>query len=110
MNYYLKQLDSIVFENSVEIDESYLFKPKPSLAPHRGYANALWVFRIYQRDTKKFIIFPVTSRRQENLLHIIFKFIKPGTLIYSDSFTVYVNNRVRLENQNWNNITIFISL
>ena len=94
MKFYLQELDCLLFEDEVEIDESYLFKPKKSYAPHRNYANGQWIFGIFQRKSSRFIIFPITSREQNNLHNVIFKFIKTGTTIYSDSFSVYVNNRV----------------
>ena len=67
-------------------DESYLFKPKKSHPPHRKYANGQWVFGIFQRKSSKFIIFPITSREQNNLHHVIFKFIKTRATIYSELF------------------------
>lgn len=95
MQYYLNQLDSIQFEGEVEIDESHLFKPKPSKAPHRNNSlNAVWLFGICQRSTRMFIVFPVSNREETNLIKTIFKFIKIGATIFSDCFSSYVNNQV----------------
>ena len=95
MEYYISKLDSILLDGEVEIDESHLFKEKASYAPHRGYAlSAVWLFGICKRGTKDFIIFPVTNRTESNLLKVIFKYIKVGSTIYSDSFSCYVNNSV----------------
>jgi len=38
MDLYLEELDCIMLENEVEIDESHLFKTKPSFAAHRSLA------------------------------------------------------------------------
>jgi len=93
MSFYLRELDFQVFNNQVELDESYLFKPKASFAPHRAYSNAVWIFGLYQRNNKKFIIFPVTNRTEANLHNIIIRYIEKGSQIYSDCFSSYVNNR-----------------
>ena len=37
--------------------------------------------------------FPVTNRSEENLIKIILRFIRPRSIIYSDCFSSYVNNR-----------------
>lgn len=88
-------MNSKVFDGEVEIDESHLFKEKHSFAPHRNYAlGSVWIFGICKRKSSDFIFFPVTSREEENLLQVIFRFIKPRSIIYSDSFSCYVNNRV----------------
>jgi len=95
MEYYLQELDSVVFEGELELDESHLFKEKASFAPHRLYSNhAVWLFGICQRKSNKFIIFPISNRQEQNLKKIIFKFIKAGSTIYTDCFSSYVNNHV----------------
>jgi len=35
MEYYLQELNSVIFEGELELDESHLFKEKASFAPHR---------------------------------------------------------------------------
>ena len=93
MEFYLEELDCIFFDGEVEIDESHLFKPKYSFAPHRSYAlDTVWLFGICQRNTRNFVLFPVTNRNEMNLLKIIFKFIKKGAMIYSHFFSCYVTN------------------
>jgi len=52
------------------------------------------LFGLCQRKVKKFIIIPVTSHEETNLLRLIFKFVKIGSIIYSDCFSCYVNNNV----------------
>ena len=100
MQYYLNQLDSIQFEGEVEIDESHLFKPKASKAPHRNNSlNAVWLFGISQRSTRMFIVFPVSNREETNLIKAIFKFIKIGATIFSDCFQVMLIIRSSQGNQ-----------
>jgi len=95
LKHYIQELDSMLFEGELEFDESHLFKEKASFAVHRPYSqSSVWLFGICQRNSKKFIFFPVTSRQEQNLKKIIFRFIKPGSTIYSDCFSCYVNNHV----------------
>ena len=107
MEIHIQGLDCLLFNNEVEIDESHLFKTKPSFAAHRSLSlSAVWLFGICERNTKRFIIFPVSSRDETNLLKIIFKFIKIGTTFYSDCFSCYVNNhsfpkKSKLSNYNY---------
>jgi len=44
------------------------------------------------RNKSSFIILPVYCRTKETLIPIIEKYITKGSIIYSDSFSVYVNN------------------
>jgi len=99
MDFYIEELDCLLFENEVEIDESHLFKTKPSFAAHRTLSlSAVWLFGICERNTKRFLIFPVSSRDETNLLKIIFKFIKIGTkkskLSNYDYIHTYVNHKI----------------
>jgi transposase-like protein len=48
-----------------------------------------------KRGTSEFFVVPVTSRDEGTLHLLILKYIKLHTIIYSDSFSVYVNNRTR---------------
>lgn len=93
--HYEQQLNSILLEGEVELDESHLVKEKKSFAPHRSYQlSSIWIFGIKKRDSKAkaFVIVPVESRDCATLLPYILKHIKLGTTIYTDSYTVYVNN------------------
>ena len=94
LKYYIDKLDTQLFNGIVEIDETYLYKPKKSSAPHRPYIlGDVWLFGMKDRITKEFLIVPLTSRKEDVLISLIRRFIKIGTQIYSDSFSSYVNNR-----------------
>lgn len=94
IDYYNKKLNSTLLEGSVEIDETFLFKMKKSTAKQRPYTKSLWLFGMFERESRQFIIIPVFSRSETNLLSIILKYIKVGAKIYSDCFSTYVNNKV----------------
>jgi len=94
LDYYQKEMSSILLENEVEIDETHLFKEKNSSAPHRFYKlSSIWIFGAKQRNSSKFILFPLKNRKEEALIPLLRKHIKIGSSIYSDSFSVYVNNK-----------------
>ena len=93
LHYYIQQLSLILLDSEVEIDETFFFRGKKSFAPHRHYEYGnIWVFGIKKRQSSQIIIIPVASRDEATLTSIILKFIKIGSHIYSDSFSVYVNN------------------
>ena len=51
MRFYINELNCKIFEGEVEIDESHLFKTKPSFAPHRNLSlGDVWLFGISQRS------------------------------------------------------------
>jgi ISXO2-like transposase domain len=65
----------------VEIDESKFGKRKYN----RGHrVEGQWVFGAYERGSGLTFMVPVEKRDRDTLLHIIHKWIKPGTTIYSD--------------------------
>jgi len=93
LDYYEEQMSYILLENDVEIDETHLFREKKSSAPHRPYKlSSVWLFGAKQRNSKKFILIPLKDRKEDRLISIIRKHVKLGSNIYSDSFSVYVNN------------------
>ena len=79
--------------NLVPSDETYLVKEKKSSAPHRPYKNhSKWLFGIRKRGTSNFIVVPVQKRDIETLHSLILKHIKINSKVYSDCYSVYVNN------------------
>jgi len=61
--------------------------------PHRNYKfSSVWLFGAKQRKSSDFFMIPLKNRKEENLIPIIRRHIKLGTTIYTDSFSVYVNN------------------
>ncbi|XP_076051151.1 uncharacterized protein LOC143031337 [Oratosquilla oratoria] len=72
----------------VEIDETLFIKRKYN----RGrLAKQLWVFGGIERLTKKCFLVPLLNkdRSARTLVPIIKKIIKPGTVVYSDSWRAY---------------------
>lgn len=70
----------------VEIDESLIAKRKNHVGrviPER------WVFGGYDRSTKKGFLVLVEDRTAHTLLGAIVRYIKPGTMIYSDCWASY---------------------
>jgi len=93
-DYVDKIMNSTLLEGEIEIDETYLFKEKKSKAPHRPYKNkSQWLFGMRKRGTSQFIVFPVQERDQKTLEWFILKHIRIHSTIYSDCYSVYVNNR-----------------
>lgn len=73
----------------VEIDES-LFGRK--IKHNRGNPHGsmrVWVFGMVERSTNTIIMYPVCDRKEETLLTVIKRHIKPGSRIYSDGWASY---------------------
>ena len=95
MRKYIQDIYLVRFEGSVEIDESRLIKAKIAYAPHRRNFNTnIWIFGIKSRGSKKCIFFPIPNKKFRTVRRILLHFISPGTIIFSDSHSSYVNNRV----------------
>ena len=96
LDYYHQETEYILLEKDVEIDETHLFREKNSSAPHRRYKlSSVWIFGAKQRNSSKFFLIPLKNRKEETLVPIIRKHIKVGSNIYSDSFSVYINNKTK---------------
>ena len=52
----------------------------------------IWVFGLYERETKKCIFVVVKSRDALSLLNVIYHHVNPGSIIYSDCWKSY--NRI----------------
>jgi len=95
------KMQSMMIEGEIEIDETHLFKEKKSSAPHRAYKNSSqWLFGMRKRGSSTFIVVPVTERDKGTLELLILKHIKIYSKIYSDCYSVYVNNRVTPKTSN----------
>ena len=93
LDYYEDQMASILLDKEVEIDETHLYREKKSSAPHRPYKlSSIWLFGMKQRQSSKFFIIPLKNREESTLIPYIRKHVKMGSTVYSDSFSVYVNN------------------
>lgn len=70
----------------VELDESKFGKSKYN----RGCdIQEKWVFGLYERDSKKLLLFAVDERDSATLVPIIQRLVLPGTTIYSDEWVAY---------------------
>ena len=83
----------------VEIDETLIFKMKKTKAKrYRRYTiPTMWLIGMIERETKKFIIVPVKTRDREALIPILFKYVSCKATIFTDCYSVYVNNRKTLK-------------
>jgi len=71
----------------------HLYYEKKSSASHRHYKlSSICKFGFKQRDNSKFVLIPLKQRTEEILIPLIRKHAKIKSTIYSDSFSVYVNN------------------
>ena len=89
-----QKMESLRFEGPVEIDETLLYRLK------RGYRGRLtkvrvWLVGIKCRLSRRFVIYPVLRRTRPVILSILDQHVEKMAVVYTDSFSVYVNNRVR---------------
>jgi len=100
-DYVSLKMQSMMLVGEVELDETHLFKEKKSKAPSRQYKNSSqWLFGMRQRGTSAFIVIPIRERDKGTLELLILKHIKISSKIYSDCYSVYVNNRVTPKTSN----------
>ena len=94
MQYYCDAHENWILSGFVEIDESKLYKEKVSYALARPceYGD-IWIIGFKERSSKKFLILPVESRDQDAFLPLLLKHSKTDSTIYTDCFSVYINNR-----------------
>jgi hypothetical protein len=90
MSRYLKQLK---FQGDIEIDECVLTSSKTGWGTGRFPTLHLWIFGLFERNTKRCIVYLVPNRRTETLFPIIREHAALNSRIISDDFSVYVNNR-----------------
>ena len=96
LKFYEGELQRTLLEGEIEIDETHLYKQKKTSAPARPYANhSVWLFGLRQRNSTKFVIIATNIRDSETLIPLIQKYIKIGSTIYTDSYSVYVDNKNR---------------
>ncbi|CAF1005106.1 unnamed protein product [Brachionus calyciflorus] len=76
----------------VEIDESLFIKVKHNKGKDL-FRPQIWVFGMYERNSKKCLFMVVKKRDAFTLLNAIYTHILPGTLIYSDCWSAY--SRIR---------------
>jgi hypothetical protein len=70
----------------VELDEAVLVKRKYN---RKRRVNEKWGFAGREVVSKACFCFVVPNRTRETLFSIIFDFVRPGNIIYTDSAMVY---------------------
>ena len=91
--YYREMHEITVLEGEIEIDETQLYRMKRSHAPGRPYTfHNIWLIGFRERGSKRFLIFPTESRNTDIFLPLLLNHAKPYSTIYTDCFSVYVNN------------------
>ncbi|KCZ75690.1 hypothetical protein H311_03327, partial [Anncaliia algerae PRA109] len=91
----------------IEIDETHLFKRKY----HKGNvlaSEAIWIFGIYERISKKVYFEAVPKRDAQTLYKIISKKVRPNSIIYSDSWAGYSEIRKHFEVKSVNHKLYFV--
>jgi hypothetical protein len=87
----------------VEIDESLFVKVKH----YKGKdlkRTQIWVFGMYERGSKRCLFVVVPKRDAFTLLNVIYKYILPNTIIYSDCWSSYI--RIRDLDKQFQHLTI----
>ncbi len=84
----------MLLNGPVEIDECLLYKMK------RGNVGRLcktkvWIFGLKCRTTKKYIFYLLFNRTRRIIQKILLRHINKNSVIISDCFSAYVNNRIK---------------
>ena len=94
-------MNTTLLDGEVEIDETCLVKDKKSSAPHRRPKNSYqWLFGLKKRGSSEFVVHPVLKRDSANIIPLILKHAKVTSTIYSDCYSVYVNNNITPKSSN----------
>ena len=94
-------MNTTLLDGEVEIDETCLVKDKKSSAPHRRPKNSFqWLFGLKKRGSTEFVVYPVMKRDSANIIPLILKHVDIKAIIYSDCYSVYVNNNTTPKSSN----------
>ena len=85
------KLRALILNGTIEIDETYLPKSKFYYRFGRRVSRQ-YVFGIFCREQKIPLLFTIPNRKAETIIPIILGNVNFGGLIYSDCFSVYVDN------------------
>ena len=91
--YVRRELSTILLDGPVEIDETLIYKVKRGQADGRLAKIRIWLFGIKSRQSGRFVLYPLLYRDKEALYKIILTHVPYGSLIYSDCWSAYVNNK-----------------
>ena len=53
----------------------------------------MWLIGFMERESKKFLVLPTQKRSAEVFIPLVLNHMKIRSTIYTDSFSVYVNNQ-----------------
>jgi transposase len=87
----------------VEVDESLFIKVKH----HKGkdlVRPQVWVFGLYERDSKRILFIVVPKRDASTLLNLIYQHVAPNSVIFSDCWASYA--RIRRLDKNYSHATV----
>ena len=94
-SFYQQKLRSTFESGEVEVDETVMFRIKKTRARRKRNCRlkSIWLLGMIERKEKKFIVVPITSRNESNLIVSLLKYVDCESTIYTDCYSVYVNNR-----------------
>jgi hypothetical protein len=96
-NFYVERKHCVVgFGESVEIDETHLFRRKYHRGDILAFENIL-IFSIIDRITKNVIVKRVENRTSLTFLSVVNEHVSAGIRIYSDSWRGYSLIRRRFD-------------
>ncbi len=92
--YYDEMRETIMLQGDIELDESHLYTQKKTQADCRQCKNSrVWMLGFKERDSGKFIVEVLPDRKEDTIIPLINKYIKKGSVLFTDEFSVYVNWR-----------------
>ncbi|CAF0948312.1 unnamed protein product [Brachionus calyciflorus] len=87
----------------VEIDGSLFVRVKHNKGKDLK-REQVWVFGLYERESARCLFFVVVKRNAVNLLNLIYKYVAPNSIIYSDCWSSY--NRIKRLDKNYIHRTV----
>eukprot|EP00347_Sterkiella_histriomuscorum_P018570 403345014 len=79
----------LVFQDQIDIDETLIGQQRWSYMGH--FPQLRWVFGMLCRRSRIPVMYFIKDKSHQNLVSIIKKHTVPGTIIFSDSHSSYVN-------------------
>jgi len=95
LEYYQIKMNSTLLNGFIELDETLVYTEKRTKAQrHRHYKlKSIWIIGMRKRHSKEFLIGVIKSRQDSDLVPFLLKHVEIGSTIFTDSFSIYVNNR-----------------
>ena len=91
-----------MLKREIEGDETHLYKIMHFKKFGRPYELKVWLF--VRRETEFTLIFPILKSNKKHLMEIILKHVENRCIIYTDSWSVYVNNKTNPPISNLKNL------